>query len=88
MIWPPPPLWFGDYLFRNVKEVLEEFDTMAIFHFGEERFYEHNPSRTANKLCQTYKYKWSYESEAWEEDEIHKREMNYGKVIFKRGGIS
>jgi hypothetical protein len=36
-IWPPLPLWVGSYSFKEIKESQAEVNTLASFHFGEER---------------------------------------------------
>jgi hypothetical protein len=62
----------------------EEHNILFTFHFGEERFCRHDPLRVINKHYNTCKYRWSYKSKAYEEDEIHIISRTYDKVIFIR----
>jgi len=82
--WPSLFFSMGSYSFKNTKESQVEENILITFHFGEDIFHIYDPL----KHCQLCKYKWSYESETWREEELYKRTHNYDEVIFMMGGSS
>jgi hypothetical protein len=81
-------LCLGSYSFKDVKEVQVEVDTLETFHNGEEIFHKHDPLKVVSRHCQVCKYRWTYESKTWKDEEIYKITIDYDEVIFKMRGNS
>jgi hypothetical protein len=69
-IWPPLPLYVGNYFFENTKHSQEEVNTLLSYHFREEWFQKNDPNNVVrdhfNKMC----LPWEYTIDIWEEEEI------------------
>jgi hypothetical protein len=48
-IWPPLPLYIGNYFFENTKQAQIEVDILLSYHFGEEIFRRHDPKNTSKR---------------------------------------
>jgi hypothetical protein len=59
-------------------------NTLASFHFGKERFRRNDPLKVVSTHYNNHKYRWSYASDVWEEEEIHCRERTYLGCNFKK----
>jgi hypothetical protein len=84
-IWAPFSLWVGSYSLKEIKESQAKMNTLAYFHFEEERSFKHDPS---DLYSYNYKYMWTYESKTWEEEEVHHTKSTYDELFFIRGRIS
>jgi hypothetical protein len=42
-IWPPLPLYVGNYFFEDTKQAQEEVNTLLSYHFREEWYKRHDP---------------------------------------------
>jgi hypothetical protein len=59
-----------------------------LFMIGYVLYSLHDPHKVISTHYHSWKYRWSYESEVWEVEEIHRRVRTYKYVNFKRQRIS
>jgi hypothetical protein len=85
-IWPPLPLYIGNYFFENTKQAQVEVDILLSYHFGEERFRRHDPKNIVKENFHRMRLPYEYTTEFWEEEEVHQNDKTYDEVIFNRWG--
>jgi hypothetical protein len=85
-IWPPLPLYIGNYFFENTKQAQEEVDIFLSYHFGEERFRRHDPKNIVKEHFHSMRLPYEYTTEFWEEEGVHQNSRTYDEVIFNRRG--
>jgi hypothetical protein len=59
-ICSPLPLYVGNYLFENTKQVQVEVDMLLSYHFGEERFRRHNPRNIVREHFNNVRLPYEY----------------------------
>lgn len=70
-IWPPLPLYVGNYFFENTKQAQVEVNTVLSYHFGEERYKRHDPKNIVRDHFDKIGLPWEYTTDIWEEEEVH-----------------
>jgi hypothetical protein len=60
VIWPPIPLYVGNYFFENTKHAQAEVNTLLSYHFEEERYKRHDPKNTVRENFNKIGLPWEY----------------------------
>jgi hypothetical protein len=85
-IFPPLPLYIGNYFFENTKQSQSEVDILLSYHFGEEIFMRHDPQNIVKDHFNSMRLLHEYTIEFWEEEEVHQNSKTYDEFIFNRRG--
>jgi len=85
-IWPPLPLYIGNYLFENTKHAQTKVDILLSYHFREERFKTHDPKNIFKENFNSMRLPYEYTTEFWKEEEVHQNSKTYNELIFNKSG--
>jgi hypothetical protein len=67
-IFPPFPLYVGNYFFGNIDQAQVEVNTMLSYHFREERYRIHDPKNTVRGNFNKIGLHWENTTNLWEEE--------------------
>jgi hypothetical protein len=85
-IWPPLPLYVGNYFLENTKQAQAEVNNLLSYHFGEERYKIHDPKNIVRDHFNKIGLPWEYTIDLWKEEEVHQNSWTYDEFIFNRRG--